>query len=138
MSRTLTDEMVSVVATGTGRQIGDGTAPPSPLLPYAVLYPIPSPAHSGDLSSPDRERTWSYQFTSVGQSREQCQGMADKIQVSWEGDTFAPSGLTITGMEVQVRGSVERDDDSTKVTGPGETATNYFYSVDTYDAMTTR
>ncbi len=138
MSRTLTDEILSVVATGTGHQIGDAAAPGSPVLPYAVLYPIPSPAHSGDLSSPDRERTWSYQFTSVGRTREQCQGMADKIQVSIEGDTFAPSGLTITGFEVGVRGSVERDDDSTKVTGPGDTATNLFYSVDTYDVMTTR
>ncbi len=138
MSRTLTDELISVVATGTGHQIGDAEAPAAPVLPYAVLYPIPSPAHSGDLSLPDRDRTWSYQFTSVGQTREQAQGMADKIQDSIETDTFAPTGITIMGLEVAVRGSVERDDDSTKVTGPGETATNLFYSVDTYDVHTTR
>ena len=138
MSRTLTDEIISVVATGTGHQIGDAVAPAAPVLPYAVLYPIPSPAHSGDLSSPDRERTWSYQFTSVGQTWEQAQGMADKIQDSIETDTFSPAGITIMSIEANVLNSVERDDDSTKVTGPGETATNLFYSVDTYDVHTTR
>jgi hypothetical protein len=138
VSRALTNELKSVVATGTGRQIGDGTAPATPLLPYAVLYPIPSPSHDGDLSSPDRDRTWSYQFTSVGQTRDQTQWMADKIQDSIEGDTFAPAGITIMSLETATRGSVDRDDDTSKVTGTGDTASMLFYSVDTYDIHTTR
>jgi hypothetical protein len=138
VSRDLTDKIITAVATGTGRQIGDGTAPAAPVLPYAVLYPLPSPTHDGDLTSPDRDRGWVYQFTSVGATREQTQWMADKIQTSIETDTIAPSDVTLMNIETVTRGAVERDDDTGKVTGPGDTAAYLFYSVDTYEFWTTR
>jgi hypothetical protein len=138
MSRVLTDEILSVVATATGRQVGDGTAPASPVLPYAVLYPLPSPDHDGDLTSPDRDRGWLYQTTSVGATREQAQWMADQVQDAMEDEAFAPSGVTVMDVETTTRGSVERDDDTGKVTGPGDTASFLFYSVDTYEFWTTR
>ena len=138
MSRVLTDEILSVVATGTGRQIGDGTAPAAPLLPYAVLYPLPSPTHDGDLTSPDRDRGWVYQVTAVGATRDQAEWMADKVQTSMEDDTFAPVGITVMNIEATLGPGVERDDDTGTVTAPGDTATSYYYAPATYEFWTTR
>ncbi len=138
MSRDLTDAIITTVAAGTGRQIGDSTAPDAPVFPYAVLYPLPSPDHAGDLTSPDRDRGWVYQFTSVGTTREQAQWMADKIQTSIEDDTFAPTDVTIMNIETVTPGTVTRDDDTTVVTGPGDTAQFLFYSADVYEFWTTR
>lgn len=138
MSRDLTDTIISVVATGTGRQIGDGTAPAAPVFPYAVLYPLPSPDHAGDLTTPDRDRGFIYQFTSVGTIRSQAEWMSDKIQTSIETDTFTPSDVTLMNIETGTRGPTERDDDSGVVTGPGDTASYLFYTHDTYTFWTTR
>ena len=41
MSRVLTDDILTVVAAATGKQLGDGTAPAAPVFPYAVLYSLP-------------------------------------------------------------------------------------------------
>ena len=138
MSRALTDDILTVVATATGKQLGDGTAPTSPVFPYGVLYPLPSPIHDGDLTSPDRDRGWLYQVTSVGTTREQTQGMADAHQTAMEDSTFAPTGITVMDVETGTRGAVTRDDDTTVVTGPGDTAVFLFYSVDVYEFWTTR
>lgn len=137
MSRDLTDVILTAVATGTGKNIGDATAPTDTTLPYAVLYPLPSVVHDGDLGNKDREREWVYQFTSVGATRGQTQWMADKIQTSIEDDTFAPTDVTLMGIETDSRGSVQRDDDATRVS-TGDTVAALFYSVDTYRFMTTR
>ena len=138
MSRLLTDDILTVIAAATTKQIGDGAAPSGSTFPYAVLSPLPSPTHDGDLFTPDRDRSWVYQFTSVGATREQTQWMADEIQTAVEGSTFAPAGLTVMGVENVSRGGVERDDDAALVTGPGDTAPLLFYSVDTYEFHTTR
>ena len=138
MSRVLTDNIISVVAAATGKQLGDGTAPATPVFPYAVLYPLPSPDHAGDLGTPDRDRGWLYQTTSVGATREQTQWMADEIQTAMEGETFAPAGITVMDVENDTRGAVTRDDDTGVVTGPGDTASFLFYSVDVYEFWTTR
>lgn len=138
MSRVLTDEILSVVAAATGKQLGDGTAPDSPVFPYAVLYPLPSPDHDGDLATPDRERGWLYQVTSVGATREQAQWMADEVETAMEDETFAPAGITVMDVETDTPGAVTRDDDTSLVTGPGDTASFLFYSVDVYEFHTTR
>ncbi len=138
MSRDLTDTILTTVATGTGKQIGDGTAPAAPVFPYAVLYPLPSPTHDGDRTEPDRDRGWLYQFTSVGSTRGQTQTMADLIQTSIETDTFTPSDVTLMNIETVTRGAVERDDSTGVVTDAGDTAAYLFYSVDTYEFWTTR
>ncbi len=138
MSRVLTDEILTVVAAATGKQLGDGTAPASPVFPYSVLYPLPSPDHDGDLTTPDRERGWLYQVTSVGSTREQTQGMADAIATAMEDSTFAPTGITVMNVENVSPGTVTRDDDTTVVTGPGDTAQFLFYSADVYEFWTTR
>ena len=138
MSRVLTDEILTVVAAATGKQLGDGTAPATPVFPYAVLYPLPSPTHDGDLASPDRDRGWLYQTTSVGATREQTQWMADEIETAMEDETFAPAGITVMDVEIGTRGVVTRDDDTTLVTGPGDTAQFLFYSADVYEFWTTR
>ena len=138
MSRVLTDDILSVVAAATGKQLGDGTAPATPVFPYAVLYPLPSPDHAGDLTTPDRDRGWLYQVTSVGATREQTQWMADEIETAMAGETFNPSGITVMDVETDTRGAVTRDDDATLVTGPGDTASFLFYSVDVYEFWTTR
>ncbi len=138
MSRVLTDDILTVVAAATGKQLGDGTAPATPVFPYAVLYPLPSPDHDGDLTTPDRDRGWLYQVTSVGSTREQTQGMADAIATAMEDSTFAPIGITVMNVENVNPGTVTRDDDATLVTGPGDTATFLFYSADVYEFWTTR
>lgn len=138
MSRVLTDEILTVVAAATGKQLGDGTAPASPIFPYAVLYPLPSPTHDGDLGIPDRDRGWLYQVTSVGTNRFDVQWMADEIEIAMEGETFAPSGITVMDVENDTRGAVTRDDDTTLVTSSGDTAKFLFYSVDVYEFWTTR
>ena len=138
MSRVLTDEILTVAAAATGKQLGDGTAPATPVFPYAVLYPLPSPDHAGDLGTPDRDRGWLYQTTSVGATREQTQWMADEIETAMEGETFAPSGISVMNVETDTRGAVTRDDDTGVVTGPGDTAAFLFYSVDVYEFWTTR
>ena len=138
MSQVLTDEILTVVAAATGKQLGDGTAPAAPVFPYAVLYPLPSPDHAGDLTTPDRDRGWLYQVTSVAPTRLGVQWMADEIQTAMEDETFAPSGITVMDVETDTRGAVTRDDDATVVTGPGDTAAFLFYSVDVYEFWTTR
>ncbi len=140
MSGALTDELVSDLATVTGKQAGDGTAPAAAVLPYMVVYPIPSTEHSGDLATPDRDRAWMYQVTSVGATREQAQWMADEVETAIEAlpTTLAPAGLTVMGTETVSRGNVERDDDADLLTGPGDTATYLFYSHDTYAVYVTR
>lgn len=138
MSRVLTDEILTVVAAATGKQLGDGTAPASPVFPYAVLYPLPSPDHDGDLGTPDRDRGWLYQVTSVGATREQTQWMADEVETAMDGETFSPSGITVMDVENDTRGAVTRDDDTGVITGPGDTAAFLFYSVDVYEFWTTR
>lgn len=138
MSRVLTDEILTVVAAATGQQLGDGTAPDAPVFPYAVLYPLPSPDHDGDLNTPDRDRGWLYQVTSVAPTRLGVQWMADEIETAMEGETFAPAGITVMDVEIGTRGAVTRDDDTGVVTGPGDTAVFLFYSVDVYEFWTTR
>lgn len=138
MSRVLTDEILTVVAAATGKQLGDGTAPASPVFPYGVLYPLPSPTHDGDLATPDRDRGWLYQVTSVGATRVQTQWMADEIETAMEAETFSPAGLTVMDVETDTRGAVTRDDDTSLVTGPGDTARFLFYSVDVYEFWTSR
>lgn len=138
MSRVLTDEILTVVAAATGKQLGDGTAPDAPVFPYGVLYPLPSPDHDGDLGTPDRDRGWLYQVTSVASTRLDVQWMADEIEIAMEGETFAPSGITVMNVETDTRGAVTRDDDATLVTNVGDTARFLFYSVDVYEFWTTR
>ena len=48
--------------------------------------------------------------------------MADAIETAMEGETFAPTGITVMDVENDTRGAVTRDDDTGVVTGPGETA----------------
>lgn len=91
LARTPIDKaLVIALRVGTQRPVEIMEAPKAPgngpLLPYAILYPLPGGSFDGPpLSDPHADVTFSYQVTSVGKTAEQCQSMADRVRATMLG-----------------------------------------------------
>ena len=82
----VTDALVAMLASVTGKEIGDAKAPaptgtnPLPDLPYAVVYPMPYRHRvNPDFADADPDVALIYQVTSVGENRGQAEWMADQV-----------------------------------------------------------
>lgn len=75
----VTDALIAMLQSVTGKQIGDGEAPLelSDGEPYAFVQTIPGGYHEGDASNPDTTCTAVYQVTSIGATRWQAEAMRD-------------------------------------------------------------
>ena len=114
----LFDLINSVLATETGRPIGDGAAPDDIVipdgLPYAVVQPLPDfdrEASFAELMT-EGDIVHSVQITSVGETRKQAQWMSDRIRESFIAANLTGwTGRKITLVELDDGNEVERDDD---------------------------
>lgn len=126
----LLDLVVSVLATETGKQIGDAAAPDDIEIPAGLPY-----ANVQSIGDADREASFAelltegdliseIQVTSVGESRKQAQWMSDRIRESFIAANLTGwTGRTIQLVELDSGNEVERDDD---IQPP------LFYAVDSY------
>ena len=130
-SRVVTDAVIALLE-GAGLTVGDAEGPDVD-PPYAIVYPVSDRTDGPDLGtmeSPSADADRTIQVTSVGVSREQAQGLADKSAVALLG-----AQPVITGRAVRTRirgagGSGVRRDDETG--GPP-----LFYAVNRYVISTT-
>jgi len=84
----ITTALIAALGLSTGKAIGDAMSPyegqpvAASQFPYAVVYYVtPSLiAGSQDQLNPDAERFFTYQVTSVGQTRVQCDDMAAAVK----------------------------------------------------------
>lgn len=84
----ITTDLIAKLALDTGKAIGDAISPyeglpidPSQFGHAIVTYVTPSLiADSPNTMTPDTERYLTYQVTSVGQERDQCDDMAQLVR----------------------------------------------------------
>lgn len=92
----VTTALFAVVATATGRPVGDHGAQLADGTPidtsddYAIGYKIDGGEVTGSVGDPHQDLTVVYQFDSVGRSRQQCEGMADLVRAALL--TVSPTG----------------------------------------------
>lgn len=106
-----TDGVIDLLQRGTGKLVGDHTAPDrdgrddSDYFPYAIVYNIPGGGSDGGLGFGYEETDVIYQVTSVGLTRAQADWMADRCRLTWlarSGPGFqvpflSPDGWTVSG-----------------------------------------
>lgn len=89
----LTAALLSALADGTGKPVGDGMAPASgagwtgepnapgsTFVPYTVLVTMTAASSSGPLGNPQADWQVPYSIQAFGTSREQCEWMADRAR----------------------------------------------------------
>lgn len=118
--------------------IGDHQAPadPDPEFPYSTVYLIPDADRSGPMNDGQADVVHNIQVTSVGETRQQAQALADDVNVAMRDETTPPnpaSKIVIAGREVSLveivfDGSIERDDGFQPPV---------FYAVQIFDITTT-
>lgn len=122
LSREHTDAVIARLTAATGKNIGDGEAPPTVTLPYSVVFPLPDTGIDGSLADWGEIVFLSYQVTSVAGTREQAEWMRDQCHAALAGQQ-----LTVTDRETIVSGwsfgPLERDE---------ETEPRLFYAIATY------
>ncbi len=112
MTTAAADHAAAVVAVlaGTGRPVGDASAPAG-LPPYCIVYDIAGGDLDGPLGDPYADVDWPFQVTCVGRLADEARRMADKVRVALD----AP--VTVAGRAVRVvpdggLGPVARDDET--------------------------
>ncbi len=125
--RTFYDAILAAAATA-GFPVGDGKAPTGVTPPYAVIYPLDAADRNGPFNDPEADVIWEFQITSVGETREQAHGVADKVRTVLTPSAISVSGLRVLQVLIDLGDAVERDDD---VKPP------LFYAVDIYRIWTT-
>ena len=79
----VTTALLSMLAAGTGKPVGDHKAPLSTEPPYCVLYSIPGGGYWGAaLVGPEADADFVYQVDSVGLKRNQTEWLADRVRRS--------------------------------------------------------
>ncbi len=111
--RLLTNAVLTRLQTNSGSfEIGDGQAPADDTRPYAVLYALDEDEREGDMSSAVTVTGWfEYQITSVGDTREQAEGLADLLRTLILASNLTPAGFSMFPWRKTVTGLPERDDD---------------------------
>ncbi len=110
--RILTSAVLTKLKTNSGSfKIGDGQAPADDTRPYAVLYALDEAEREGDMSTIDVTGWYEYQITTVGNTREQAEGLADLLRTLMLAANLTPSGFSMFPFRKVVTGLPERDDD---------------------------
>lgn len=115
--RELVDDTVHTrLAAVTGKNVGLVDPPAVLTLPYAMLYPLPSPEAAGNTWGDVEEwRDLAYQVTSVGSDVRQCNWMNDRVMAFFVsklpgGDytnDITPPGITVAWRMVRLLGMAE-------------------------------
>ena len=84
----------SALQTAIGKLVGIITAPPDRTLPYAVMYPQGGVQPQGSWSSPEEDRWWTYQITSVGLTNVQTTWMSDQVRAFFLTPSHWPAAVT--------------------------------------------
>ena len=126
--RELVDAVLTVLA-GTGFNFyDDGDIPATPSFPYGVVYSVGElEARSGPMSGPNEDGTWEIQVTSVGETREQAQGLGDLVRSTVTRTALSVSGRQVNWVDPSHEGG-DRDDDRNP---------SLFYSIDVLAVGTT-
>lgn len=99
--------------------VGDGLVPDSaglppgrtdPFRPYAVLHHVIGGTSNGSLEDPDADFDQTYQITSVGATREQCEWVADEMREIMLASAPSVDGRTVLLVGIQYLGGAVRDD----------------------------
>jgi len=92
-----------ILATASGRSIGLATS-----MPYAILYPQGGPPGEGTWNSPEEDRWWNYQITSLGRDARQVTWMAERVRdiMISRGPGGYKYPIPVTGGFVQDRASL--------------------------------
>ena len=128
-----TDGVLTMLNTTT-IPIGDGVAPrdvdkTEQDPPYAVLYLLPGGDFDGPLSDSQGDMTFMYQVTSVGETRQQAQVVADIIRTVFKRENLTILNRTVRDVRLETPNSgTVRDDD---LPNP------LFYGYDRYEVDTT-
>ncbi len=111
--RLLTNAVLTKLKTNSGSiKIGDGQAPADDDRPYAVLYALDDAERAGDMSSAVDVTGWfEFQITSVGDTREQAEWLADLLRTLILSASLTPSGFVMFPWRNLVTNLPERDDD---------------------------
>jgi hypothetical protein len=110
--RVLTDAVLTRLKTNSGSfKIGDGQAPADDDRPYAVLYALDEAEREGDMRTLDVTGWFEYQITTVGDTREQADGLADLLRTLILASDLSPSGFNMFPWRKIVTNLPERDDD---------------------------
>ncbi len=109
--RVLTDAVLAVLVAAGTEKIGDATAPADDARPYAVLYPMDDSERDGDFVDTQRTAWFEYQITSVGDTREQAEWLADRLRTVLLAADLSPSGFRMYPFEKVVGLITDRDDD---------------------------
>lgn len=104
----ITNNLLTMLAAGTGKQVGDHKAPAVPVYPYSVLYVLPGGEYWGaPLIAPDADVDMYYQVDSIGARRDQVEWLADRVRRTMlartSGGVFQVSFTNPTGWKVADR-----------------------------------
>ena len=108
--RLLTNAVLAAART-TGRTIGDAQAPATSTRPFGVVYSLYVAERDGPMSDDTADGWWQYQVTSVGDTREQAQGLADELEAAILRTSLSATGYVVGPVKRAERFPVERDDD---------------------------
>lgn len=117
-SKTVTDALIALIATATGRPVGDATLPTAADPPFAVVYQLPGGEFWGpDYTAPQAGAALVYQVTSVAHHRADAEAHADVIRHALcdrNGDgafitALAAAGLVVLDRELVSYGGVTSD-----------------------------
>ena len=117
------------LASGTGKNIGQGIAPTSLTLPYAVIYPRSEdidPENLGTLTDPRTATFFEWQVTSVGSDMNQALWMSQKVREALVGFTPTVSGDAFGKTEIAQVNALQRDE---------SVQPTLFYGVDEYQCF---
>lgn len=74
------DIAIQNILLTAGFPVGYGNAPADLSIPYMILYPQGGPPGDGSWGSPEEDRWWNYQVTSVGREPVQVTWLTDKVR----------------------------------------------------------
>ena len=92
--RTLTDDVISVLETG-GLSVGDATGS-GLAVPFVVVYPLIQD-RDGAISDPFSDLDKWFQTSCEGETREQSEWLADKVETLLAASALVVVELTRTG-----------------------------------------
>lgn len=129
--RELTDDVIAILTAG-GLTVGDAQAPAN--VPagagYVVVYPLAGGTVNGPLANPSDDADVPYQLNSLGTSRRQAEGIADRARTLMLSATnWSLPGRVVSCVDIEMLGGVRRDDDTA--------APAKFYTTDQYVITTT-
>ena len=128
--QTIIDAILARLVAQSSRPVGDAEAPTDNTRPYAVLYPLgddPDPDTRGTLSDPVQSTVIEFQITSVGDTRQSAQFMANHAAATIVGWSPTVAGYSFGPISREAGADAPRRDESSEST--------LFYQVDRYSVF---